>query len=1029
MSGENSRRLRNARTQQNSLLSQIAEYSVTIASVALALGITLALNPYLAPTPTPLFFAAIMLSAWYGGLGPGIAATVLSTLAINYFLVEPIYELSIPDLGTFVRLGTFVMTALFINSLTEAQRTARRKAEVNFKSLQESEARFGCLAGSNIIGTLVAEIDGTILDANQNFLQLVGYSQEELRTGRLNWRMITPPESLEVSERAVEQLLTAGACTPFEKEYLRKDGSLVPVLHGAVMTGEATVTGFVLDLSEHKRVTAIQQEAVRRERSLFAEVQVANAQLETVLASIDDQFLVLDQQWRYVYVSDRVVEVVGRSREELMGRCIWDIFPDIVGSQFYTEVHRAAAEQRIIQFEYFYTSWQRWFENRIYPSSTGVSVLVTDITERKQAEEELQRTNRTLQTLLDFCPVAISFFDPQGVVKLWNRAAERIFGWSAEETIGKFMPTVPHRQAEFLLSLQTVLSGQSLDGFGAQHQRKDGQKVDLEIWANLTHDAEGNPGCLGIALDITDRKQAEAALRHSEDRFQVLVSNLPGMVYRYAPGADKATFTYISSGSRALIELEPETILQNANAFLELIHPDDKWSFQNSVAVAVQNSTNWLWEGRLITPSGQHKWVQGRSRPQYTEQGEVWDGLFFDITDRKRAEAERVQLLEQEREAREQAEAANRIKDEFLAVLSHELRTPLNPILGWSRLLRQGILDTRKTTAALETIERNAKLQTQLIDDLLDISRILQGKLSLKSVPVDLNTTITAAIETVQLAVEAKGIHIQTQFECEGVTVLGDGGRLQQVVWNLLTNAVKFTPETGQIQIRLSTTQSRAQIQVTDTGRGIRSEFLPYVFDTFRQADSTTTRTFGGLGLGLAIVRHLVELHGGTVQAESPGEGQGATFTVTLPLMPALPSIPQEAAPISDPFNLQGVDILVIDDEVDNLELVQFILEQAGATVLSTSLATEALNKIPQLKPQLIVADIGMPGMDGYALMQRVRKLPPEEGGQIPAIALTAYAGEVNQQQALAAGFQRHLSKPVDPEAFMQAIAELLHQT
>ncbi|WP_206757501.1 MULTISPECIES: PAS domain S-box protein, partial [unclassified Leptolyngbya] len=744
--------------------------------------------------------------------------------------------------------------------------------------------------------------------------------------------------------------------------------------------------------------------------------------------------VVLDQQSRYVYVNDRVIKVVGRSKEELIGQCIWDLFPDLVDSQFYTKVHRAAAEQRNLQFEYFYAPWHRWFENHIYPSTTGVPILVTDITERKRAEEELQCTNQTLQTLLDFCPVAIAFFDSERTIKLWNRAAEQIFGWSAEETVGINWPTVPHRQAEFLASLQTVLSGQSLNGYEAQHKRKNGQRVDLEIWANLTHDAEGSPGCLGIALDITERKQAEAALRHSEDRFQVLVSNMPGMVYRYAPCANgnaastKAKFTYVSSGSRALVELEPEAILQDANDFLQLIHPDDKSSFQNSADVAVQNSAPWRWEGRLITPSGQHKWVQGRSRPQYTEQREVWDRLFFDITDHKRAEAERLQLLEQEREAREQAEAANQIKDEFLAVLSHELRTPLNPILGWSRLLRQGILDNSRTTTALETIERNAKLQIQLIDDLLDISRILQGKLSLKSVPVELNATIATAIETVRLAAEAKAISIQIQFECKAMTVLGDSGRLQQVTWNLLTNSVKFTPATGQIQIRLSTTQFQAQIQVTDTGKGIHPDFLPHVFEYFRQADSTTTRTFGGLGLGLAIVRHLVELHGGQIRAESSGEGQGATFTVTLPRMPSSPSILEEALPMSD-LNLQGANVLVVDDEVDNLELVQFILEQAGATIIAASLATEALDQVRQLKPHLIVADIGMPEVDGYTLIQQVRKLLPEEGEQIPAIALAAYASEVNQQQALAVGFQRHLAKPVDPDALVQAISELLHQT
>ncbi|HIK14168.1 MAG TPA: PAS domain S-box protein [Leptolyngbyaceae cyanobacterium M33_DOE_097] len=580
-----------------------------------------------------------MVSAWYGGVQPAIVATILSTLTINYFLLDPIHIFSIPDLGTFVRLSVFVMAALLTSSLNEAQRIARRKAEASLKSLRESEARFGCLAESNIIGMLVADLDGGILEANANFLQTVGYTQKELQAGDLHWRKMTPSESLESSERAIQELRATGVCTPFEKEYFRKDGSRVPVLHGAVMIGTATMTGFVLDLSERKQVEAIQQEALRRERSLHAEVQAANAQLETVLASLQDQFFVLDPDWRYLYVSDRVVDMVGRSREEILGQSIWELFPDTVGSSFYHEVRRAVAEQQIVHFEYFYPAWQRWFENRVYPSRAGVSLLVTDITERKQAEEKLQRTNQTLQTLVDVCPVAIAFFDPNGIIRLWNRAAERIYGWSASETIGQFMPTVSHWPQEFLTSVQTVLSGRSLAGFETQHQRKDGQMVNLEIWANLAHDADGNPGCLGIALDITERKQTEAALRESEARYQVLVSNMPGMAYRYAPAKNgRAVFTYVSTGSRELVELEPETILQDPNAFLRLVHPDDLPSFQESVAISVANSDLWQWEGRLITPSGQLKWVQGRSRPQHTKYGEAWDGLFFDITDRKQTE-------------------------------------------------------------------------------------------------------------------------------------------------------------------------------------------------------------------------------------------------------------------------------------------------------------------------------------------------------------------------------------------------------
>ncbi len=391
---------------------------------------------------------------------------------------------------------------------------------------------------------------------------------------------------------------------------------------------------------------------------------------------------------------------------------------------------------------------------------------------------------------------------------------------------------------------------------------------------------------------------------------------------------------------------------------------------------------------------------------------------------------DRARLYESERQARAQAEAANRIKDEFLAVLSHELRTPLNPILGWTRLLRKGFLDAGKVATALETIERNAELQVQLIEDLLDISGILQGKLSLDPTPINVKKTVTAAIETVRLAAEAKNIQIQTRLESTGGEVLGDAARLQQVVWNLLTNAIKFTPTGGRVEVEVKTIDSSAQIQVRDTGKGIKREFIPFVFETFRQADSSITRTFGGLGLGLAIVRHLVELHGGTVKAESFGEGQGATFTVRLPLLPRSKDVKSDQ---KDNISLNvhtsplaRLCILAVDDEVDNLELVQFILEEAGATVICVFSATDALQQLNGSKPDVLIADIGMPHIDGYSLIRQIRQLSPEQGGQIPAIALTAYAGETNQEQALAAGFHRHLSKPVEAETLVQTIEQLL---
>ncbi|WP_445637828.1 histidine kinase [Nostoc sp. DSM 114161] len=376
----------------------------------------------------------------------------------------------------------------------------------------------------------------------------------------------------------------------------------------------------------------------------------------------------------------------------------------------------------------------------------------------------------------------------------------------------------------------------------------------------------------------------------------------------------------------------------------------------------------------------------------------------------------------------QQAIDANRIKDEFLAVLSHEIRTPLNPILGWAKLLRTNKLDREKTALALETIERNAKLQTKLIEDLLDISRILRGKLSLNVCPVDLATIIRAAIETVRLSAETKLIQIHSALDPAVGQVFGDPGRLQQIVWNLLSNAIKFTPEGGQVEIYLEQIDSQVQITVKDTGKGINPDFLPYVFETFRQADSATTRKFGGLGLGLAIVRYLAEMHGGTVLAESLGEGRGATFIVNLPMIFSDTVDSSKGIDIvaTNTPAFDDLKILVVDDDPDSLELVSFVLEQSGATVTAVSSAKEVLEILPQWKPDLLVSDIGMPEMDGYMLLRQIRLMSPEQGGKIPAIALTAYAGEGNEQRAKAAGFQAHISKPIDPAQLIETIANLV---
>ena len=405
-----------------------------------------------------------------------------------------------------------------------------------------------------------------------------------------------------------------------------------------------------------------------------------------------------------------------------------------------------------------------------------------------------------------------------------------------------------------------------------------------------------------------------------------------------------------------------------------------------------------------------------------------------DITDRKRAEEERKLLLESAQAARAEADVANSIKDEFLATLSHELRTPLTSILGWSHLLDNGKLDEEAAKRAVETIVRNAEAQKLLIDELLDISRIIIGKLRLDVGPVQLAPMLESIVDGMRPAADARNIQLRTALDQSVDPIFGDPDRLQQVFWNLLSNAIKFTSQGGKVLVRLERADSNLEITISDTGQGIARELLPYVFDRFRQSDSSSSRTHGGLGLGLAIVRQLVELHGGTVSAESPGEGEGSTFKVRLPVRGVrhepddrancVVKIPDEVLTKPVP-SLDGMNVLVVDDDWDSRELVTVVLKASGAEVVSVTSAIEALRELALRRFDVLLSDIGMAEMDGYALISQIRQLPAERGGKIPAAALTAYAGIENQRRALSAGYQVHIPKPIGPSELITAVARL----
>ncbi len=540
----------------------------------------------------------------------------------------------------------------------------------------------------------------------------------------------------------------------------------------------------------------------------------------------------------------------------------------------------------------------------------------------------------------------------------------------------------------------------------------------------------------------------QAALQNVEERYSLLMNNIRDYaLFMLDPNGRVVSW---NAGAEEILGYQANEILGQFGSIFFVPEDIQKGAPQKEMQLASSTgrAVNERWH---VRQNGEWFWGSGITAAVRDPSGQLrgFAKIMRDLTQHKQAEEERARLLNE-------AETANRVKDEFLAVLSHELRSPLNPILGWTKMLRSRPMESAMRDRALEVIERNAKLQAQLVEDLLDISRILRGKLSLNVISVNLAAIVGAALETVRLSAEAKSIQIQAQLEQETAKVMGDPSRLQQVIWNLLSNAVKFTPQGGQIKVKLefveqpdprqpaSTSTSTldlptyAQLTISDTGQGISAKFLPHIFDYFRQADSSTTRNFGGLGLGLAIARQIVEQHGGTIQGDSAGIGQGATFTVRLPAQKTeskcqdnehefrqdgASSTPKAAQAV-----LQDLRVLAVDDDDDTREFLGILLEQHGAVVATAASTFEALECLEHYQPDVLLSDIGMPEQDGYAFIRQVRSRSPQNGGNIPAIALTAYARESDRLKAIAAGFQTHLAKPIDPAELVAALTNLVQR-
>ena len=821
------------------------------------------------------------------------------------------------------------------------------------------------------------------------------------------------------------------------------------------------VSAFRIGEPESRKVAILFKDISERQAALLerkqaeAELQRSEAILQALMTASPIALALFDRELRFLYANEAQAKINGVPLSEHWGRTLWEVMPQIAPN-FAPILSRVIETQEpFLNVKFSGEVRPGVFRSTIgnhYPvclpsgEAIGVGVAVMDVTDLALTQQELMESEARFRTLADNISQFAWMADESGALFWYNQRWFEYTGTTLEEMQGWGWRKVHHPDhlerviQKYRYCLETGEPWE--DTFPLRS--KDGEYRWFLSRAVPVRDEQGKVlRWFGTNTDITNRQQAEEALRQSEERYRCLAELIPQLVW--TASAD-GTLLDVNQRWTEFTGLTLEQV--HAKGWEDVVHPEDLHILSQNWANAVREGITYQAEGRMRQANGEYRWHLHQAIPQKNEQGQIvkWFGTATDIEAQKHLEIERDRLFQQEQVAREAAERANRIKDEFLAVLSHELRSPLNPILGWAKLLQTRKFDDVRTNQALATIERNARLQTQLIDDLLDVAKILRGKLSLNISSVNLSFVIEAAIETVRTAAVAKSICLNAILPNIG-QVSGDPARLQQIIWNLLSNAIKFTPNGGQVDICLERvsrgdgemgrwvsgenncttltiphSSQFAQITVRDTGKGINQNFLPHIFESFRQEDASTTRKYGGLGLGLAIVRQLVEAHGGTIAADSPGEGLGATFTVWLPLLNVAPEIVPTGNLLNQEADLTGYRILTVDDDPDARQLLNVMLTQYGAEVLTVTSALEVLANLESFQPDVLVSDIGMPEVDGYSLIQKIRSLPPEKGGLIPAIALTAYAREDDHARSLINGYQRHVTKPLEPELLVQAV-------
>ncbi len=903
---------------------------------------------------------------------------------------------------------------------------------------------------------VTVDVDGRVTEWNAGAEKMFGYSAPEM-LGQDSRRLWTYEQRVNgVPDHEYRMALENGNWEG-ERWQQRKDGSAFYASgHLRPMRDEqGRLTGYTKVCQDITR----EIEASR----LLTEAQAKVAQtLETERQRLTDvftrssSFMAVQRGPNHVYefVNEPFLQLVGH--RDVLGKSVREALPELEGQGFYelldqvyTTGHAYQGNEILVRLtrEPGHEPEDRYVDFVYLPTRdaqgeiNGILTHGVDQTERRSAAKTLQMLAEQRRLALDASGMGWWHLDVQSGKASWDERIKAMLDVDAAElpldgVLDLMLEEDREPVKKAILAALDVNNPQPYDvEYRIPH--RDGTVHWIQSRGRAYF--EETPvlhavSLVGTGLDVTEMKLAQKRLQESEARFRELADAMPQMVFMATPDGE---VDYFNQRWYEYTGLPRGTVTMD---HWKLVHTED--GLQRALKAwpeAVSTGNPYEIEYMLRREDGVFRWHLGRALPIRNEAGEIirWFGTNTDINDAKRWQEENARLLASERDIRENAERANRIKDEFLATLSHELRTPLSAILGWCTIL-SGDPDSEDLTVGLQTIERNARAQSQIITDLLDMSAIISGKVRLHMQPVDLSSVLKTAVETVRPASEAKGVYLRMVIDTSVPPIHGDPSRLQQILWNLLSNAVKFTPKDGKVTVELEREGPNVVLRVSDTGDGISSDFLPHVFDRFRQADATSTRKHGGLGLGLAIVKELVELHGGTVKAESQGLGAGAMFCVAIPVAVLQPEpSPKETEKVniqagstslpipSDVLDLSGVKVLVVDDETDARDLIRRFLVTCRATVSTAANAAEALEKIQCDPPDVLISDIGMPGEDGYALMRKVRKLPESEGGNVPAIALTAYARAEDRMKAIAAGFQMHVAKPAEAAELLTMVASL----